>query len=86
MILKDKLEKEKLNIKIKENFIKPSFLDKNMKVEYLIFEIDNVQYELSCSKITKLIYSYALSSNWEIIYGGSNFNEIIKEIKNNERY
>lgn len=77
MILKDKLEKENLNIKIKENFIKPSFLDKNMKVEYLIFEINNVQYELSCSRITKQIYSYVLSNNWEIIYGGSNFNEII---------
>lgn len=86
MILKDKLEKEKLNIKIKENFIKPSFLDKNMKVEYLIFEIDNVQYELSCSKITKQIYSYALSKEWKVIYGGLDFNEVLKEIKNNERY
>lgn len=84
MILKKKIEDAGLKIEIVENYTKPNTFDKEIKIEYLIFNLDNIPFELSVSKYGENITTYVLSSNWKIILGGYNFQEVVSLLENTE--
>ena len=85
MILKKKIEDAGLKIEIVENYIKPNTFDKKIKVEYLIFKLDNIPFELSAgSKCGEKITTYALSSNWKIILISYDFQEVVSLLENTE--
>lgn len=78
MILKKKIEDAGLKIEIVENYTKPNTFDKKIKIEYLIFNLDNITFELSASKYDKnTTTSYILSSNWKIILGCYDFQKVV---------
>ena len=84
MILKKKIEDAGLKLKILENYTKPNTLDNKIKIEYLIFNLDNIQFELSVAKYGEKITTYVLSSNWEIILGCYDFQEVVSLLENTE--
>ncbi len=84
MILKKKIEDVGLKLEIIENYTKPNTFDKKIKIEYLIFNLDNIPFELSASKYGENITTYVLSSNWKIILGGYNFQKVVSLLENTE--
>lgn len=84
MILKKKIEDAGLKLEIIENYTKPNTFDKKIKIEYLIFNLDNIPFELSASKCGENITTYILSSNWKIILGGYDFQEVVSLLENTE--
>lgn len=83
MILKKKIEDAGLKLEIVENYTKPNTFDKKIKIEYLIFNLDNIPFELSVAKCKK-ITTYAVSSNWKIIFGCYDFQEVVSLLEDTE--
>lgn len=81
MILKKKIEDAGLKIEIVKNYIKPSPFNKKIKIEYLIFNLDNIPFELSTIEQNEI---YVLSNNWKIILGCYNFQEVVSLLENTE--
>ena len=84
MILKKKIKDVDLKLEIVENYIKTNTLDNKIKTEYLIFNLDSIPFELSVSKYVGKITTYVLSSNWKIIFGCYDFQEVVSLLENTE--
>ena len=84
MILKKKIEDAGLKIEIVENYTKPNTFDKKIKTEYLIFNLDNISFELSVSKYVDKITTYVLSSHWEIILACYDFQKVVNLLEDTE--
>lgn len=84
MILKKKIEDAGLKIEIVKNYTKPNSFDKKIKIEYLIFNLDNIPFELSVTKCGENINTYVLSSNWKVILGCFDFQKVVRLLENAE--
>ena len=83
MILKKKIEDAGLKIEVVENYTKPNTFDKKIKIEYLIFNLDNIHFELTASKYNKNIATfYVLTSNWKIIFSCYDFQKVVSFLEN----
>lgn len=77
MILKKKIEDAGLKIEVVENFIEPNMFNKKKKIECLIFNLNNTQYELSFFTVDKYNHDYVLSRNWDILIINDDFQKVV---------
>lgn len=82
MILKKKIEDTGLKIEVVENFIQPNIFNKKKKIEFLIFNLNNTQYELSFVTVDKYNHDYVLSRNWDILIINDDFQKVVSFLEN----